>query len=448
MPKAEFKRASMMRVPGWAYLPSSCGWLFSCLLLTASGLAQTNLTLPKAPPPGPSLRLLEAKNTAFQNNWDLLASKSDVDLATAQRIISKEFPNPVLSLGTSKIDTDRSSATYLGNSFWDRSYDTIAAVSQLFEIGGKRGSRQASAKAGFKAAEARFADARRILNQGIAKAYVQVLLSVANEEILRQSADSLRKEADIAARRLKAGDISVADKSQIEIASQRLELDARAAAAASISARVTLDVLMGVREPKGNWAPADTLEQLAQVELPAPENAKDLPRPDLIAAEAVAQKAEADLRFQKAMRIPDPTVSVQYEHEPPEQPNTVGVAVSIPIPVWNRNHGAIKAAEAQREQARLAVEKTRAQVVADLVSAQAEYRAASERLKTHREEIVPKSASVVQTVTFAYQNGGASLLDLLVAQRNDNEIRLAAAQVAADTAVAVANLKAALNLIN
>ncbi|HEV8542969.1 MAG TPA: TolC family protein, partial [Verrucomicrobiae bacterium] len=302
MPKAEFKRASMMRVPGWAYLPSSCGWLFSCLLLTASGLAQTNLTLPKAPPPGPSLRLLEAKNTAFQNNWDLLASKSDVDLATAQRIISKEFPNPVLSLGTSKIDTDRSSATYLGNSFWDRSYDTIAAVSQLFEIGGKRGSRQASAKAGFKAAEARFADARRILNQGIAKAYVQVLLSVANEEILRQSADSLRKEADIAARRLKAGDISVADKSQIEIASQRLELDARAAAAASISARVTLDVLMGVREPKGNWAPADTLEQLAQVELPAPENAKDLPRPDLIAAEAVAQKAEADLRFQKAMR--------------------------------------------------------------------------------------------------------------------------------------------------
>ncbi|HEV8541377.1 MAG TPA: TolC family protein, partial [Verrucomicrobiae bacterium] len=141
-------------------------------------------------------------------------------------------------------------------------------------------------------------------------------------------------------------------------------------------------------------------------------------------------------------------VSVQYEHEPPEQPNTVGVAVSIPIPVWNRNHGAIKAAEAQREQARLAVEKTRAQVVADLVSAQAEYRAASERLKTHREEIVPKSASVVQTVTFAYQNGGASLLDLLVAQRNDNEIRLAAAQAAADTAVAVANLKAALNLIN
>ena len=47
---------------------------------------------------------------------------------------------------------------------------------------------------------------------------------------------------------------------------------------------------------------------------------------------------------------------------------------------------------------------------------------------------------------FAYQKGGASLLDFLVAERNDNDVRLASAQAAADTATAIAARQAALNV--
>jgi outer membrane protein TolC len=46
-------------------------------------------------------------------------------------------------------------------------------------------------------------------------------------------------------------------------------------------------------------------------------------------------------------------------------------------------------------------------------------------------------------MAYAYQKGGASLLDLLVAERNDNDIRLAAAQAASDMASAGAAFKAA-----
>jgi len=51
----------------------------------------------------------------------------------------------------------------------DRSYDTIFAINQLFEIGGKRGSRKASAQAGFEAARAQFLDAKRTLDLGITR---------------------------------------------------------------------------------------------------------------------------------------------------------------------------------------------------------------------------------------------------------------------------------------
>jgi outer membrane protein TolC len=46
-------------------------------------------------------------------------------------------------------------------------------------------------------------------------------------------------------------------------------------------------------------------------------------------------------------------------------------------------------------------------------------------------------------MAYAYQKGGASLLDLLVAERNDNDIRLVAAQAASDVASTGAAFKAA-----
>ena len=108
------------------------------------------------------LSLAEARRLAFLRNWDLLAAKSDVDLATAQRLVSGEFPNPTVSLSTAKIAVDEHpSSTPTGNGFWDRSYDTIAAVNQLIEIGGKRRARKDAANAGLRGAEARLAEAHR-----------------------------------------------------------------------------------------------------------------------------------------------------------------------------------------------------------------------------------------------------------------------------------------------
>src|ERR1700728_2194458 len=60
----------------------------------------------KAPAPETTpraLSLAEAKRIAFQHNWDLLASKSNVDLAIAQKIVAHEFPNPTFSFNPTQI---------------------------------------------------------------------------------------------------------------------------------------------------------------------------------------------------------------------------------------------------------------------------------------------------------------------------------------------------------
>jgi cobalt-zinc-cadmium efflux system outer membrane protein len=408
------------------------------ILVALSGItfvsAQTN-----------TLSLADARQMASERNWDLLAAKSGVDAATAQLLIAQEFPNPIFSYSTAKIG-NREAGTTLGNGLFNRSYDTIFAVNQLIEIGGKRQDRKISAQAGVQGATARFQDARRLLDQGVTKAYVAALLAGENARVLTDSAAMMQHEREIAQARLKAGDISDADEKQIENSADIFELQAGSAGAAAVQARIAVEILLGVEKPEGNWIPAETL---AQMSLAAPQSADagtNALRPDVLAAQADLKQSQADLKLQKAMRIPDPTFSVLAEHNPPSggpPEDTLGIGVSFPLPLWNWNRGEINSARATVDKNALALAKARAQAAADIANAESEYQEASERLARYQDQILPKSKKVRESVAFAYEKGGSSLVDLLEAERADNDARLATAQAMADTASAVADWIAA-----
>lgn len=391
-----------------------------------------------------SLTLAEARQLAFEQNWDLLAARSDVDAATAQRIVSHEFPNPTLTLSSTKISIDNHpNGTAMGNGLWERSYDTVVAVNQLFEIGGKRRYRQTSAAAGLGGARARLLDAKRLLDLAVTKAYVAAAQAGTSVEVLRQSAATLRQEAAIAQARLRAGDLSSNDLSQIEITADRFELEAATTASGAKTARISLETLLGIARPKGEIILTDNLANLGLAPTPDESQTPGNARPDVVAAEQALRKAEAELRLQRALRIPDPTVSAQYERNPPDLPNTVGLGISLPLPLWSRNRGNIRAAQAARDQAEIALDRAQAQAAADLAVAQATLDEAERRYSNYRDTIQPKSARIRETLAYSYRKGGATVLDLLVAERNDNDVRLATIQALGDTAIATAALQSA-----
>jgi cobalt-zinc-cadmium efflux system outer membrane protein len=393
-----------------------------------------------------SLTLAEAKQIALERNWDLLSAKSGVDAATAQWLVVKEYPNPTVNLSTAYIGT-HNAATIEGNGIWHRSYDTIAAVSQLIEIAGKRRDRQEAGRAGILGAKARFHDARRTLEQGVSKAYVTALLDEDNVGVLRESARYMKREAEIGQARLKAGDLSDSDLKQILIGAEQFELQEKAAEAAALQARIEVEILMGVDQPQGDWAPAETLEEMAAIAPPPPAAPGGAARPDVLAAQADLRGGQFNLKLQKALRIPDPTIAIQYEHQPqppgPPTDDTFGIGVSFPLPLWNRNRGNIDAARAAVAQFEEALGKARTQAAADAASARAEYREAFERWQGYRNLIVAQSAKSREAISFAFEKGAASLVDLLEAERTDNAVRMAAAQARSDTASAVADVIAA-----
>jgi len=198
-----------------------------------------------------------------------------------------------------------------------------------------------------------------------------VLLAESNRGVLADSAARCGRKQDRGSAQ-RAGDISRADQNQIEIAAERLELDAAGAEAQAHKARVALEVLLGEKEPRAKsspptrWIPWETFPPKRQRAAPVSPSRSGRRR-------RRAREAEADLRLQKAARIPDLTLLAQYEHEPPDQPNTAGFGVSFPLPLWNRNGGNIAAARAALEQTTARAEKIRAQAMADIAVARISY---------------------------------------------------------------------------
>src|SRR5262249_28646884 len=154
--------------------------------------------------------------------------------------------------------------------------------------------------------------------------------------------------------------------SQVQIAADRLQSDARMAQNAASTSRIALEVLLGNERPGGDEQPLDSLENLVKPPPGLPESNFVPARPDLLALDGAVRHAAAELRLQKAQRVPDPTVSLSYEHEPPELTDTVGIGLRFPLPLWNRNRGAIQAAEVAREQAALRLKKREAEVTAEI----------------------------------------------------------------------------------
>ena len=391
-----------------------------------------------------ALSLKQAGALALAHNWDLLAAQADLDQAEAQRLIAGALPNPEVSASLSKLGTTSGTSTH--------SRDGVLAISQLIEIGGKRGARIGSARSGVAAARERFRLAQLRLDAGLVKTYANALAAQDSARINRQSAASLSHSAEIADTRLNAGEISEVERDQVRIAAGRFEGDAQAAEAGATQARVALQLLVGAQKPDGRLNLSDDFQALdavaervsPEVEQGADWSGRVSERGDVRAAAADVERAEQDLRLQKAVRIPDPTFQAQYESELPDTPRTFGVGVSFPLPLFSLNRGAIRAAEVTRASARRALDQVRAQAWAEIEAARVSFRAALHKRNAYRDELLPRALKVQQTIAFAYEKGGASLLELLEAERSLNDVRLAASSVSAELVSAAADLRAAL----
>jgi cobalt-zinc-cadmium efflux system outer membrane protein len=361
--------------------------------------------------PRAQVSLQEAVQLALQRNPTLRAREREHEATRANEITAGLRPNPTASYA----------AEQLGSSGVDPQH--TVALSQTIETGGKRRRRIESAQAATRVSDFELADVRRQVVAQVKKAFTDLLVAEATGKLAAENLASLDEVERVNRLRAEKGEIAEVELLRIQVQRFAFERDLADARQAGQAAKIALRTAVGPAALAEDFAVDGDLafrdvvldrERLVQQSL--------VRRPDVLAAEAGRDRARADVNLAQANAWWDFAPQVQYQRI--GQDNTFGVGISIPLRVFDRNQGEIARTRAEVDRADhlrdAAVNQARSEAETALAAVATE----REKVLRLRDLYLPRAQRARDTVEFAYQRGGLSVLDLLDAQRTYRETAL------------------------
>ncbi len=387
----------------------------------------------------------EQVKTKFEAaNPSLKVNALMVDESKAQEVTAHLRPNPQFSLsadGTQIVPDNGVWKPFAGT-------DISPNFSYLHERDHKRELRLESAKEGTRITQSQSEDAKRNLEFTLRGAFVNTLASKALLDLAKSDLEYYDKIIGISRERLRAGDIAQIDFDRIELLRVQYESAEQSAIVNLRTAKIQLLQLLNDRTPveqfdvTGPFDFSDALAPLDQFRQDALST-----RPDLQAAVQTIQQAETNHKLAIANGSTDPTFAGWYtwnaSNNNPNAIQTVGASVSIPLRIFDRNQGEKQRTQIDVDRSRQASDAARAQVFSDVDSAYAQVQSNIELLKPYKAKYSAEATQVRDSITYAYQHGGASLMDFLNAQSDYRTVQLAYLQLIGSYLTAAAQLNLA-----
>jgi cobalt-zinc-cadmium efflux system outer membrane protein len=369
--------------------------------------------------------------TKFEvSNPALKADALTVDEMRAEEITAFLRPNPQYTLltdGTQMLPH---------NGVWQPLAGTEIqnGVSYLHERDHKRELRRDSAKEGTSIGQSEHENLTRNMLFALRSAFVETLQSKFVLSLAKADLEYYDKIIDISRSRLQAGDLAQVDFDRIELQRVQYEAEIETAIVNLRTSKIALLQLLNDRTPvdqfdvDGPFAFSDALKPLDDYRQAALDA-----RPDLQAALETLLQSKTNHKLAQANGSTDPTWGVWETHNPsfsnPNDYDTLGVSVSIPLRIFDKNQGEKKRTLIDIDRSQQLTDASRAQVFSDVDSSYEVVRSNIALLKPYKEKYNDEALRVRDTVTYAYQHGGASLMDFLNAQSDYRTVQLAYAQL-------------------
>lgn len=321
--------------------------------------------------------------------------------------------------------------------------------SYLHERDHKRELRRDSAKESTAISESAYLDQERGLIFNLRNAFVQTLQAKAFLENARQNLDYWDKELAVFRQRYQAGDLAQVDLDRLELQRLPFESDYETALVSLRTAKIQLLTLLNDhRTPIEQFDVTGTYDFVA--ELRPLEEFRNLAlemRPDLKEAIQNVELAKINHQLAVANGSTDPTFSAWFTNNGsfsnPAATRTIGGSVSIPLRIFDRNQGEKARTQidiGRNERLRDAAE---AQVFSDVDSAYWTIVQTVNLLKPYKTKYLELAADTRNKVSFAYQHGGASLLDYLDSEKAYRDTRLSYLNLIGSYLVAAAQMNQA-----
>ena len=360
--------------------------------------------------PTSALTLAEAIDAAMAANPELAALEHEKHALAAAVEQARLLPNPELQAEVENVAGS-------GGREGDEAAESTLRLTQRLELGGKRSARTRVAASAADAANAELELRRREVIATVKTAFA-ALLAARQRVSLAKDLEELANEAlRSAGSAVGAGAMSSAERDRARLGvtkatSERVLRERQAAAArAALAATwggstVVSGDIVGHLDVPIVLPPRDVVLSTALGE-----------HPDILRAEASIAERAATVSLARANRVPDVTVAAGGRHFNDDGDVAALFSLSAPLPLFDRNQGAIAEAEARLARAR---EERRSADVRLHTSLSAAYDlcvAADEQRALLDDSVLPAAARALETTTVAHKNGLFSYHDVLEARR-------------------------------
>lgn len=382
----------------------------------------------------------DAIQLALQHNHNLLAARTTIQQAQAEETTADLRPNPT-------IFGDWDYLPFFSPSYWTADYlhdqtEADLGLSYLFERGRKRQHRLQAAKDVTAQTASQVADNERTLTFNVATQFYNVQLAESTLDLAEQDLKSFQKSVDISQSQLKAGAISQDAFLKIKLQMLQFETDFQQAQLAKVQGLSDLRNLLGYESVSADYDVAGPFDyqplkaNLEDLQMKALQN-----RPDLRASQQGVTAANSQYELQKAIGKQDVTGTVNYSHV--NAINAISVAVSVPLPIFNRNQGEIARTRYAVTQAQEQEKGTSEQVLTDVHDAYEGLRENDTVVMLYRSGYLDVAQQDRDISEYAYRRGAASLLDFLDAERTYRATQLAYRQALASYLLTLEQLREA-----
>ncbi|TWT66752.1 Cobalt-zinc-cadmium resistance protein CzcC precursor [Posidoniimonas polymericola] len=367
----------------------------------------------RLPPQQTGLTLASLEEAALANNPVVKQAHAKVRALCGKRLQAGLPPNPTIGYQGSEIGNG-SAAGQQG-----------AYVGQEFIVAHKLQRDQAIVSAEIRKAYQDVAAAERRVKTDVQARFYETLLAQRRVELAGELSRLANRAASASQALLDAQEIPVAGLLQTEVQQQNALLQAATAQNRLEQAWRELSAVLG----------AETLppQPLAGDLTPLPEPLDwelELARlrtesPELSAAIAEVERARRVLNRECVEPRPNITgqVGVQYDYSSSD--TITSVQIGMPLPLWNRNQGAISQARAEITRTSHNVDRLELALQQRLARAFRDYADARVTAETYLNEVLPRSQRTFQLVQSGYQEGEIGYLALLAAQQTNSQTNLA-----------------------
>jgi cobalt-zinc-cadmium efflux system outer membrane protein len=358
-----------------------------------------------------ALTLPEAEAAFLGTNFALLAERFNIPAAQAEVIQVWLFDNPTITLERNLFNPNN-------GRFFEHQEDrfqVVGGIEQLVQLGGKRRKAINYARTGVEIAELQFTDLVRTLRSELRENFVTLYYRQQTQGMYARQIAALQRTLAITQAQYQRGNVPLKEVVRLKTQLFGLESELKDLRNEIAEDQSALNLLLGSRQPRYL---RPTLSPVAPPSLSTLSLDKALEtaranRPDLLASVATVRQQDQNISLQKSLAVPDLTLGTFYDHNGAVGKHYTGLTVGVPLPVFNRNQGHIRLAEAQCLGSQQALHHQEAKVVNEVAEAYRKAQQAERLAEAFPADYFTDADQLLDGVLRSYQRKAITLLEFL-----------------------------------